>query len=171
MGVLIDDLLQFSRTTRAEMKREKVDMNQLLREAMHEMQMSYADRSIEWAIDDLPWVEGDGSLLHQVWINLLDNAVKYTQTRETARIEVGAREGNGETVFTVADNGVGFDMRYADKLFGVFQRLHSHEEFEGTGIGLATAHRIITRHGGRIWAESEPGKGTTFYFTLPRARA
>jgi len=167
MGTLIDDLLQFSRTGRAEMHKEKVDMNQLLKETMTKFQEGLSDRAIEWVVADLPAVLGDYSLLRQVWSNLLENAVKYTSIRETARIEVRATEVNGEIVFTVQDNGVGFDMQYVNKLFGVFQRLHSQEDFEGTGIGLATVQRIINRHGGRVWAEAEVDKGATFYFALP----
>lgn len=168
MGVLIDDLLQFSRTGRTELHREKMDMNQALSEAMGMLQESSSGRTIEWVIGELPVVRGDYAMLRQVWANLLGNAVKYSRTRETPRIEVCAREENGETLFTVKDNGVGFDMRYIDKLFGVFQRLHSQEEFEGTGIGLATVQRIINRHGGRVWAEATPDKGATFFFTLPK---
>ncbi len=167
MGLLIDDLLQFSRTGRAEMQRGKVDMNQALQEVMVELRESCTGRDIDWIVGDLPSVTGDYALLRQVWTNLLENAIKYTCPRKAARIEVGSREENGETVFFVADNGVGFDMRYVDKLFGVFQRLHSPDKFEGTGIGLATVHRIITRHGGHVWAEAELDKGATFYFSLP----
>jgi len=168
MGVLIDDLLQFSRTGRAEMHQECLSMNQALQEALFPLQESNAGRAIEWGIGDLPSVRGDYALLRQVWVNLLDNAVKYSRTREVARIEVSAYEENGEIVFAVTDNGVGFDMQYAGKLFGVFQRLHPMEEFEGTGIGLATVHRIVTRHGGRVWAEAELNRGASFYFTLPK---
>ena len=168
MGVLIDDLLQFSRTGRAELRRESVDMNQVLREVLGSIQESSAERGIEWVIGNLPPVRGDAALLRQVWANLLENAVKFTRPREDARIEVSAREENGETIFLVADNGVGFDMQYVGKLFGVFQRLHSQEEFEGTGIGLATVQRIVNRHGGRVWAEAELDQGATFYFALPR---
>jgi light-regulated signal transduction histidine kinase (bacteriophytochrome) len=168
MGVLIDDLLQFSRTGRSEMDLAPVDMNQVLREALSQVREDCAGRSIEWQIGDLPQVRGDYALLRQVWANLLGNAVKYTRDRDPARIGVGSREGNGEVVFLVSDNGVGFDMQYAGKLFGVFQRLHRQEEFEGTGIGLATVARIVTRLGGRIWAEAEPGKGATFFFSLPQ---
>jgi light-regulated signal transduction histidine kinase (bacteriophytochrome) len=167
MGVLIDDLLQFSRTGRAEMHRENMNMNRSLQESLTTLKDSYAGRNIEWAIGELPPVRGDFALLRQVWANLLGNAVKFTRQREAARIEVSAREENGEVIFAVADNGVGFDMRYADKLFGVFQRLHSLEEFEGTGIGLAIVQRIINRHGGRVWTEAEVNRGATFYFALP----
>ncbi len=169
MGVLIDDLLQFSRTGRSEMRRGTVDMNQALQEVLSELKESCADRPIEWVIGDLPSVHGDFTLLRQVWANLLGNAIKYTSPRQEARIEVGAKNDGDDIVFRVADNGVGFDMRYADKLFGVFQRLHSHEEFEGTGIGLATVQRIIARHDGRIWAEAKVDQGATFYFTLQSA--
>jgi light-regulated signal transduction histidine kinase (bacteriophytochrome) len=148
-------------------RRESLDMNKALREALTLLKESYAGRTIEWVIGELPSVKGDYALLRQVWANLLGNAVKYTRQRAVARIEISARAGDGEIIFAVADNGVGFDMNYAGKLFGVFQRLHSQEEFEGTGIGLATVRRIITRHGGRVWAEAEPDRGATFYFTLP----
>lgn len=167
MGVLIDDLLQFSRTGRTEMHKERMDMNKALQEALTQLKECNAGRNIEWVIADLPSVLGDYALLRQVWINLLGNAVKYTGTREFARIEVSASNESGEIIFVVADNGVGFDMKYADKLFGVFQRLHTQEEFEGTGIGLATVQRIINRHGGRVWAEAERDKGAKFYFMLP----
>ena len=167
MGTLIDDLLQFSRTGRAEMYRENLEMKQVLMEALTPLQESCSGRTIEWVIGDLPNVRGDSALLRQVWVNLLGNAVKYTGTREVARIEVCARMENGEIIFIVTDNGVGFDMQYVGKLFGVFQRLHPIEEFEGTGIGLATVQRIINRHGGRIWAEAELDHGAKFYFTLP----
>ena len=127
-----------------------------------------AGRRVEIDVGALPECEGDPVLLLQVWINLLSNALKYTRQNETTRIEVGSQLGNnGEQVYYVKDNGVGFDMLYADKLFGVFQRLHREEDFEGTGIGLAIAKRIIERHGGRIWADAQPEQGATFYFTLP----
>jgi signal transduction histidine kinase/ABC-type amino acid transport substrate-binding protein len=168
MGKLIDDLLQFSRTGRAEMSLALLDMNKTLEEALIVLQDSYARRIVEWDIGKLPSVSGDYPLLRQVWVNLLGNALKYTGTREIARITVSAREDNGEFIFVVADNGVGFDMQYVDKLFGVFQRLHRTEEFEGTGIGLATVDRIIARHGGRVWAEAEPNQGAKFFFTLPK---
>jgi light-regulated signal transduction histidine kinase (bacteriophytochrome) len=167
MGVLIDDLLQFSRTGRGNCAQERMDMNQVLQETLTILREANAGRTIAWDIKDLPPVRGDCALLRQVWMNLLGNAIKYTRPRETAQIEVSAREENGEIIFAVQDNGVGFDMQYVGKLFGVFQRLHSQEQFEGTGIGLATVQRIINRHGGRVWAEAELGRGATFYFTLP----
>lgn len=166
---LIDDLLQFSRTGRAEMHQAGVDMNRTLREALDSVANELAGRTIEWVIGDLPPVRGDGAMLRLVWTNLLGNAVKYTRTKAKARIEVAAHEGPGETTFVVRDDGVGFDTRYAHKLFGVFQRLHSAAEFEGTGIGLATVRRIVSRHGGRTWAEAELGAGAAFYFSLPRS--
>lgn len=170
MGILIDDLLQFSRTGRTEMHRTSADMNKALQETLSHFKDCAAGRVIEWNIADLPPVSGDYAMIRQVWANLLENAIKYTRKREVSRIKVSAREANEEIVFAVEDNGVGFDMKYAGKLFGVFQRMHSSEEFEGTGIGLATVKRIINRHGGRIWAEAEPDKGASFFFTLPKSK-
>jgi len=169
MGVLIDDLLVFSRMSRAELRRSKVSLNSLVHEAMAELQMEINGRQIAWKIGELPDVEADPAMLRQVWINLIANAVKYTRPRQPAEIEVGCADAaNGEFVFYVRDNGVGFDMQYAHKLFGVFQRLHRAEEFEGTGIGLANVRRIVTRHGGRTWAEGKPEGGATFFFSLPK---
>ena len=170
MGVLIDDLLQFSRTGRTELQIIEVDMDEVLREALEPLRQETGEREIEWSIGPLPRVVGDHALLRQVWANLLDNAVKYTRGRAPARIEVGARDVDGEVVFSVRDDGVGFDMQFAHKLFGVFQRLHSASEFEGTGIGLANVQRIINRLGGRVWAEGEVDHGATFYFSLPRRK-
>ncbi len=168
MGVLIDDLLRFSRTGRLEIRLANLDMNDVLREALETVTRDATGRSIEWVGATLPHVPGDRALLQLVWLNLLSNAVKFTRTRDKARIEIGAREEDKEFVFSVRDNGVGFDMRYAHKLFGVFQRLHPAREFEGTGIGLANVRRIVHRHGGRTWAEGEPDRGAVFYFTLPQ---
>jgi PAS domain S-box-containing protein len=170
MGILIDDLLRFSRTGRAELHWENLDMNQALQDALAPLKETHAGRHIEWVIGELPPVRGDYALLRQVWANLLENAIKFTRPKALARIEVSGREEKGKTVFVVADNGVGFDMRYVDKLFGVFQRLHSQEEFEGTGIGLATVQRIVARHGGRVWAEGTVGDGATFRFSIPSGR-
>ena len=170
MGLLIDDLLQFSRTGRIDMRQSDLDMNQALQEALRPLQQDNASRAIEWIIGLLPSVYGNHAMLRLVWANLLDNAVKYTRRREKARIEVGVRQENREIVFFVRDNGVGFDMKYAHKLFGVFQRLHPTEEFEGTGIGLANVRRIILRHGGRTWAEAELDQGATFYFSIPKRK-
>lgn len=166
MGRLIDDLLSFSRTGRAELRRGKVSMGQLVEEVRRDLGPELKDREVDWVVGPLPDADGDGPLLRQVWANLLGNAVKYTRGRRPARIEVGAAPGPEKGYF-VRDNGAGFDMRFVDKLFGVFQRLHGSQEFEGTGIGLANVHRIVVRHGGRIWAEGKVGEGATFYFTLP----
>ena len=168
MGRLIDDLLLLSRAGRAEIHESEVDTTRMVRGALVTLGPELADRQIEWVMGELPAVRGDGALLQLVWTNLLANAVKYTRPRAQARIEVGWREAQGESVFFVRDNGVGFDMRYAHKLFGAFQRLHSVSEFEGTGIGLATVRRIVARHGGRTWAEGVLGQGAAFYFSLPR---
>jgi PAS domain S-box-containing protein len=171
MAELIDDLLNFSRTSRAEMRQRDLDMNKVLDEVLRPLKDSCGDRSIEWVVGNLPSVSGDASLIKQVWVNLVENAVKYTRRRDVARIEISSRDENDQTTFIVEDNGVGFDMRYVHKLFGVFQRLHSEDQFEGTGIGLATVQRIIQRHGGRVWAEAELDKGARFYFSLPKARS
>ena len=170
MGCLIDDLLAFSRMGRAEMMREKVDVEQLVHEVIGGMRHETKDRQIRWKISPLPKVEADPAMMRQVFSNLLANAVKYSSTREAAEIEVGVQDAPKELVFSVRDNGVGFDMQFADKLFGVFQRLHRAEDFEGTGIGLANVRRIIARHGGRTWAEGKPDGGATFYFSLPKSQ-
>jgi PAS domain S-box-containing protein len=170
MGRLIDDLLAFSRTARAELRKTKISLNEIVRNVLREVQPDLAGREVEWIIGILPPAEGDANLLHQVFSNLIRNALKYTRTRKKAQIEIGSTEtaNGGETIVFVKDNGVGFDMRYAHKLFGVFQRLHRAADFEGTGIGLANVRRIVHRHGGRTWAEGEVGKGATFYFSLPK---
>jgi signal transduction histidine kinase len=165
MSQLIDDLLQFSRLGRKELASERVDMAQVAREVAAEI----APGSAAIEIAQLPEANGDRSLLRQVWVNLIGNAVKYSSKTRNPRVEVGARAEGPTTMYWVRDNGAGFDMKYAAKLFGVFQRLHRPEEFPGTGVGLAIVQRIVTRHGGRIWAEAEPGKGACFYFTLPAA--
>jgi signal transduction histidine kinase/DNA-binding NarL/FixJ family response regulator len=168
MGILIDDLLNLSRTNRTELKKTSINMKQIVDEAYASFEDSITNRNIELIITALPEVNGDYNLLRLVWINLLDNAIKYTKTRNTAIIRVTGREEAEEYIFCISDNGVGFDMQYAQKLFGAFQRLHSELQFEGTGIGLATVRRIITRHGGKIWAEAELDKGAVFCFSLPK---
>jgi signal transduction histidine kinase len=168
MGRLIDGLLVFSRLGRMEMSREPVNLKQLTEEAVQELQPEIEGREIIWRIGELPVVDGNRETLRTVVVNLLSNAIKFTRPRRPAQIEVGCRGArDGEAVFYVRDNGVGFDMRYAGKLFGVFQRLHRAKDFEGTGIGLANVQRIIMRHWGRVWAEGEVGRGATFYFSLP----
>jgi PAS domain S-box-containing protein len=169
MGQLIDALLEFSRMSRTELNYQRISLGALVEEARRELQSEIKGRNVEWQIGKLPEVYGDPIMLRQVIINLLANALKYTRTREVAKMEIGAKS-NSETVFFVRDNGVGFDPAYADKLFGVFQRLHKAEDFEGTGIGLANVRRIIHRHGGRTWAESAVNRGATFYFSIPKTK-
>lgn len=166
MGQLVDDLLNLARLGRREMSPQVTRLSSIAEDAVGEMKNENPGRSIEWKLGPLPFVECDPGLMKQVFVNLLSNAVKFTRPRSEARIEVGAFSQDGHPVIFVRDNGVGFSMKYADKLFGVFQRLHRAEDFEGTGIGLATVQRILLRHGGRAWAEAELDKGATFYFTL-----
>lgn len=166
MGALIDDLLTFSRLSRAPMSRQRIDTAGLVKAALNELSSHFEGRQIDLRMDPLPECEGDPALLKQVWLNLLSNACKYSRKREQAVIEIGCRSEDGANAYFVRDNGAGFDMRYAHKLFGVFQRLHRAEEYEGTGVGLAIVQRVIHRHGGRVWAESAEDQGATFHFTL-----
>ena len=172
MSVLIDNLLTFSRTGRSELKHGRIDMEEMGRAVFAEVLVQPAALvRIDFSVGALPPADGDSGLVRQVWVNLLSNAVKFTSKRERAGIQVtGALDGD-QAVYCVRDNGVGFDMQYAGKLFGVFQRLHSPDQFEGTGIGLALVKRIVARHGGRVWAEAEAGRGAAFFFTLPAAGA
>ena len=167
MERLIDDILAFSRIGRQAIAASETDMAVLVHDALSELASVMADRAIEMKVGSLPNVHGDPVMLQLVWTNLLANAIKFTRSKPHAVIEIGAHAEGDETVFFVKDNGVGFDMKYVDKLFGVFQRLHSAEEFPGTGIGLAIVNRIVTRHGGRVWAEGKVGEGATFWFALP----
>jgi light-regulated signal transduction histidine kinase (bacteriophytochrome)/HAMP domain-containing protein len=168
MGQLIDDLLAFSRIGRTTMTRQTVDVTALARAAADDA-IAASPHPIDVVVEPLPPCYGEPALLQQVFANLLSNAVKFTSRASPAAITIGAKS-DGETVYFVRDNGVGFDDRFAEKLFGVFQRLHRLDDFEGTGVGLAIVHRIVSRHGGRVWAESKVNAGATFYFTLPPAR-
>jgi PAS domain S-box-containing protein len=169
MGALLDDLLNFSRLGRTELRRQEMSLDQLVDRIQQDIQPDLEGRNIEWNIEKLPQVEGDVTLIHQVLFNLISNAVKYSRKSEHARIAIGSQNGQDDSVTVfVKDNGAGFEMEYVDKLFRVFQRLHRNEDFEGTGIGLAIVRRIVERHGGRVWAEGAPGKGATFYFSLPK---
>jgi two-component system NtrC family sensor kinase len=167
MEQLIEDLHRFSHLGRQPLSKRLVNVAQLVQDVLKEFEKEQADRRVEVRVDDLPDVVADASLLQQVFINLLSNAFKFTRGKEQAVIEIGGRRQDGKTIFFIRDNGAGFDMRYATKLFGVFQRLHSQDQFAGTGVGLSLVQRIINRHGGRIWAEAKVEKGATFHFSLP----
>jgi light-regulated signal transduction histidine kinase (bacteriophytochrome) len=167
-GDLVDNLLNYSRIGRTRLDYQEVDMATLVQEVIRDSEGEKAGRSIEFEVGRLPPVHGDLTLLRVVWQNLVSNAIKYTRESPRARVEISAAENAHEAVFSVKDNGVGFDPLYQGKLFGVFQRLHRVEEFEGTGIGLANVRRIVSRHGGKTWAEGVPGEGATFYFSLPK---
>jgi light-regulated signal transduction histidine kinase (bacteriophytochrome) len=169
MGKLIDDLLGFSRMGQAEMQKTSVNLDELVQETLGDFQADTKKRTIVWEIHPLPIVRADRALLRMVLVNLISNAVKFTGDLAEAKIEIGCvPNARGETVIFIRDNGAGFDQQYAGKLFGVFQRLHSHDEFEGTGIGLANVQRIIHRHGGRVWAEGVVDGGAIFYFSIPK---
>ncbi|MCX5893368.1 MAG: GAF domain-containing protein, partial [Deltaproteobacteria bacterium] len=167
MGQLIDDLLALSRLGRREIRKTRLDLAAMSVAVFNEIKAGNPERRVELTVQDLPSTYGDPSLIRQVLVNLLSNAFKFTNRSEIAVIEVGGRRADGENVYYVKDNGVGFDMRYQEKLFGVFQRLHKQGEFEGTGVGLAIVQRILLRHGGRTWAEGQVGEGATFFFALP----
>lgn len=168
MGRLIEDLLAFSRTGMADLKVVTVNASSLLEDILRQLKPEIARRNIVWKKNPLPPVQADPALLRQVFINLVSNAVKYTRKRDPAEIELGSQNAPEENIIFIRDNGAGFDMKYAEKLFTVFQRLHRQEDFEGTGVGLATVRRIISRHGGRTWAEAKLGEGATFYISLPK---
>jgi signal transduction histidine kinase len=168
MGALIDDLLNLSRIGRKQIERSEIDMDKLARTTFDEIKAIIPERKIQFDIKLLPPAYGDEGLLRQVFFNLLSNAIKFTRTRENAIIEAGGYVEGPENVYYIKDNGIGFDMQYADKLFDAFQRLHSDKQFEGTGIGLAIVHRVINRHGGKVWAKGKVNEGATFYFTLPK---
>jgi two-component system, sensor histidine kinase and response regulator len=167
MERLIEDLLRLSQLGRQRLARQPVITAHLVREVLEELRQEQADRQVEIRVGELPDCEGDPALLRHVFVNLLSNAFKFTRQNEQATIEVGYQRQEGEHVYFVRDNGAGFDMQYAERLFGVFQRLHRADEFEGTGVGLSIAQRIVQRHGGRIWAEAQVNQGATFYFSLP----
>ena len=165
---LIDDLLTFSRSERQQMEQSDIDMGELAKAVFEELKSSVPEQTLRLDIKTLPPALGDQSMIRQVFVNLLSNAIKFTRPKGAGVIQIGCRVKENQNIYCVKDNGVGFDMRYVDELFGVFQRRHNVEEFEGTGIGLAIVQRIIQRHGGQVWAEGEVNKGAAFYFTLPR---
>jgi hypothetical protein len=164
---MIDGLLKFCRLGRQALSREPIDLAALARQAVESLRCDQQDKRVKVQIGNLPGCIGDPMLLNQVFVNLVSNAFKFTTHTKNPAVEIGSEQRNGENVYFVRDNGIGFEMQYADKLFGVFQRLHSEEEFGGNGVGLSIVKRIIERHGGRIWAEAELEKGATFFFTLP----
>jgi PAS domain S-box-containing protein len=166
MGALIDDLLDFARLNRKTVHAQDVETHRIVAEALEDLGSPWPGRQVEIRIGDLPGCHGDPAMLKQAWMNLLSNALKYTRKRERATIEIGCTKEGGQMIYFVRDNGTGFDMRYSGKLFGVFQRLHRPEEYEGTGVGLAIVQRIVHRHGGKVWAEAAVDRGASFYFTL-----
>jgi len=170
MNMLVKDLLAFSTPGKADISCQPVDMNMVVEQVLTELPVSRVNPSAIFKLHDLQPAVGDASLIRQVWINLVDNAIKYSSKKESPVIEIGMTVVAGEPVYFIRDNGAGFDMLYADRLFEAFQRMHQPGEFEGTGIGLATVHRIVTRHGGRIWAEAKLNEGATFYFTLVKCQ-
>lgn len=167
MGMLIDDLLDFSRLGRSTLTVKPIDMNDMVKTVIDEVRASYLSAQPEFLIHELTTTKGDPAMMKQVWTNLISNAVKYSTKKEKPVIEIGTTHINGSTTFFVKDNGAGFDMKFSDKLFAVFQRLHKVTEYEGTGVGLALVHRIIAKHDGKIWADAKVNEGATFYFTLP----
>lgn len=171
MGQLIDDLLAFARMGRKTLETSRIDMNALVKDVVEEQRQQSPDRALDIRVGSLPPAQGDPAMFRQVCTNLVSNAIKYTRGRSPAVIEIGARAEPKETVYFVKDNGVGFEMEFAHKLFGVFQRLHAEKDFEGTGVGLALVHRIVQRHGGRVWADGKVGVGATFAFALPNGHA
>jgi light-regulated signal transduction histidine kinase (bacteriophytochrome) len=169
MGQLIDELLSFSRLGRQELQKSNVNMHKLVLEVCEELKESNTARDIEFRIQPLLPAQADALAIRQVWVNLISNAVKYSALKEKAVFEIGSKTEGPEIIYSIKDNGAGFDMQYADKLFGVFHRLHPEKEFEGNGVGLAIVQRIVTKHGGRVWAEAKLNEGATFYFTLIKA--
>ena len=168
MGELIDDILAFSRLGRKELSKSNIDMTKLFTEVKDEISNEYKDHKSEVEIDSLQNISGDNALIRQVIVNLLSNAFKYSTENDIIKIKIASEVKGGRAIFSVSDNGAGFDMKYHEKLFGVFQRLHSNSQFEGTGVGLAIVKRIVEKHDGEIWAESVIGNGSTFYFSLPK---
>ena len=166
---LVNGLLNLSRTGRAEMHPGRIDMNRLVQEVKQHLEVELQERALIWQIEPLPIAWGDRTLIRLVLQNLMENAVKYTRPRSQPHITIGSLDQPRETIFFIRDNGIGFDPKYSDRLFGTFQRLHNDPQFEGSGLGLANVQRIIYRHGGRVWAEAEPDQGACFYFSLPRA--
>ena len=170
MSNLIHDLLNFSRISQTEMVKTEINLEDTIHQVQRDLWFEIENRNIIWQLDKLEPVYGDPPLIQQIMVNLLSNAIKFSSNRDPAIIEISCKKENEETTVCVRDNGIGFDMKYVDKLFGVFQRLHHEEEYEGTGIGLANVRRIVNRHGGRTWAESSPDNGASFYFSLPNLK-
>lgn len=166
MGKLIDDLLDFSRLGKAALVKSPVNMTAMVKEILAEVRTEDKNMHAEVIVGEMPSASGDPALIKQVWVNLISNAIKYSRKKEKPVVEIGAISHNGQTVYYIKDNGAGFDMEHSGKLFSVFQRLHKVTEYEGTGVGLALVHRIITKHGGKVWAEGKVESGATFYFKL-----